>query len=224
MKLLTALSVVALAAGIAMAAPAERPALTGKYVEARSCDVYTGPCFANGEVGLTGGEAILTWAVDKGTYQDVKLDGLNVIAVVKASNTLGNPYQSVLPAKAMIIVDGRADARQRDALVCLAKSLGGELVADVVEIKSAAITASIGDCKESGCARVEAEGLVTISTRCLNEGDHKCGNETTFYPPLTAIDQAQPAFTIVSSFSGLGLGMVWENVDRRSAFLGTFSL
>jgi hypothetical protein len=224
MKKLAALSILTLIAGVAFGAPAEGPAIFGKYVEARSCDVYTGPCFANGEVGLTGGEAILTWAVDRGTYQDVALDGLNVIAVVKASNTLGNPYQSVLPARAMIIVDERADARQHDALVCLAKQLGGELVADVVEVKSAAIRSSIGNCEESGCARVEADGLVTIATRCLNEGDHKCGNETTFYPPLTAIDHAQPAFTIVSSFSGLGLGMVWENVDRRSAFLGTFSL
>ena len=34
-------------------------AIKGDYIEARSADVYTGPCFANGEVGLVGNEAIL---------------------------------------------------------------------------------------------------------------------------------------------------------------------
>ena len=63
--------------------------ITGDYVEIRSCDVYTGPCFANGEMGLTGEEAILTWSVDQGSWEGVALDGLNVIAVVRASATLG---------------------------------------------------------------------------------------------------------------------------------------
>ncbi|MBI5757839.1 MAG: hypothetical protein HZA46_04910, partial [Planctomycetales bacterium] len=38
--------------------------ITGEYIEARTCDVYTGPCFANGEVGTTGNEAVLAWKVD----------------------------------------------------------------------------------------------------------------------------------------------------------------
>jgi translocation and assembly module TamB len=33
---------------------AAAPQITGEYLEARSCDVFTGPCFANSEVGLTG--------------------------------------------------------------------------------------------------------------------------------------------------------------------------
>ena len=32
------------------------PAISGDYLEVRSCDVYTGPCFANSEMGLTGKE------------------------------------------------------------------------------------------------------------------------------------------------------------------------
>ncbi len=28
--------------------------IQGNYVEVRSCDVYTGSCFANAEMGLTG--------------------------------------------------------------------------------------------------------------------------------------------------------------------------
>jgi len=43
-----------------------RAAIQGDYVEVRSADVYTGPCFANAEVGLTGDQAILAWHVKRG--------------------------------------------------------------------------------------------------------------------------------------------------------------
>ncbi|HRI87432.1 MAG TPA: DUF1326 domain-containing protein [Candidatus Hydrogenedentes bacterium] len=197
--------------------------ISGRYVETRSCDVFTGPCFANGEVGVTGGEAILTWAVDSGEWNGVALDGLNVIAVVAASHTLGDPYRTALPAKSIMIVDQDASEAQRAALVDMAKNLGGELVREVVDVKSAAITANIGNCTETGCAKVEAEGLVEIATRCLHDSDHKCaGNETTYYEPLTEVTSPMAAFTTVSRYSGDGLGITWTNVDRRSAFLGAF--
>src|SRR5262245_29071144 len=61
---------------------------TGSYVEIRSCDVYTGPCFSNGEMNLCGKEAIMSWSIREGAVDGVKLDGLNVIAVVQAKNTL----------------------------------------------------------------------------------------------------------------------------------------
>ena len=50
-------------------AQAAQPAghVTGEYIESRTADVYTGPCFANSEVNLTGKEAVLAWHVDKGT-------------------------------------------------------------------------------------------------------------------------------------------------------------
>jgi hypothetical protein len=197
--------------------------IQGKYVETRSCDVFTAACFANGEVGITGTEAILTWSIDQGAWNGVELDGLNVIAVVRANNTLGNPYQTALPAKCVLIVDSDASEAQRESLADLAGSLGGELTADVVEVKFAPITASIGECKASGCARVEAEGLVEIATRCLGGDDHICGNESTFYPPLTKVDDAMPAYTDVASYKGDGLGITFRNLDRRSAFLATFS-
>ena len=63
--------------------------LRGKYVEARTCQVYTGPCFANGEVGSTGKDAIMTWEIERGEVGGVPLSGLGVAVVVKSSHTLG---------------------------------------------------------------------------------------------------------------------------------------
>src|ERR1700746_1529134 len=79
--------------------------IQGDYVETRSADVYTGQCFANGEVNLVGNEAILGWRVDKGEWNGVSLDGLAVVAVVRAKATLGDPYADPYPAKAVLVVD-----------------------------------------------------------------------------------------------------------------------
>ena len=48
-----------------------RAAVTGDYLEARSADIYTGPCFAMSEVNLTGREAILAWKVNQGEWKGV---------------------------------------------------------------------------------------------------------------------------------------------------------
>lgn len=204
-------------------AAANSPAITGSYVEARTCDVYTGPCFANAEMGLTGKEAILAWVVDEGAWKGVELDGLTVLAAVRADGTLDDLRRGVEKMQAVVIVDEKADDVQRGALVDMAKSLGGELVSDVVDVKSAPIEAEVGTCSKSGCADVKAEGLVEINTRCLGGGDHVCGNEETYYPPLTDVEHATPAFTEVAKYEGDGLGLKWQDVGSRSAFLGTFA-
>ena len=72
--------------------------IRGDYLETRSADVYTGQCFANGEVNLVGNEAILAWHVRNGGWDGVSLEGLTVAAAVKANGTLGDPYESPYPA------------------------------------------------------------------------------------------------------------------------------
>src|SRR4029450_5430985 len=83
--------------------------MRGDYVEARTADVFTGPCFANSEVDLVGNLAVFGWRVNKGVFQGVNLDGLGVIGVVKASNTLGNIHADAYPVKSVLIVDERAN-------------------------------------------------------------------------------------------------------------------
>src|SRR6266571_2040738 len=115
---------------VLVAAPAGAAELTGKYVEARTCDVYPAPCFANAEMNLTGKHAVMGWRVDQGTVDGVKLDGLSVVAVVAASDTLG--LKQTGPAKSLIIVDAKATSAQRDALVQLARREGGDLTKNVI--------------------------------------------------------------------------------------------
>src|SRR5436853_615445 len=91
--------------------------ITGDYIESRSADVYVAQCFANGEVGLVGDQALLAWHVRDGSWNGQKLDGLTVIAAVKANATLGDPYADPYPAKSVMLVDEQATPAQREALV-----------------------------------------------------------------------------------------------------------
>ena len=63
--------------------------ISGEYLEARSCDVYTGPCFANAEMGLAGKDALMAWKVDEGSWKGVSLDGLKVALVLKCPGNVG---------------------------------------------------------------------------------------------------------------------------------------
>jgi hypothetical protein len=224
MKTGSFLTLAILTCGISSGAAAKDvTSISGSYLEVRSCDVYTGPCFANAEMGLTGKEGILVWSVREGSWQGTALDGLNVIAVVRADGTLGDVHYQPRAGKAVLIVDDRASAQQQQALVSFARAMAGGLIHDVVAVKALPIAAELGTCAKSGCAKVKAGDLVEVATRCLGGKDHICGNEETFYPPLTSVTDALPAYTELAAFHGQGLGLTWDSTCQRSAFLGSFS-
>src|SRR5437764_9781256 len=102
--------------------------IRGDYIETRSADVYTGQCFANGEVNLVGNEAIMAWHVQSGSWNGVSLDGLTVAAAIRASATLGDPYADPDPIQSVLIVDDQASVQQRDALVAFAHHMSGSLL------------------------------------------------------------------------------------------------
>jgi len=162
------------------------------------------------------------WTVTDGSWNGTPLNGLSVIAVVRADGTLGDVKFQPRNAKSVLIVDAKADAKQREALCSMARTLAGGLLKQVAEVKTASIESSVGTCTKGGCASVKAGNLVQITTRCLGGKDHVCGNEETYYPPMTDVD-ATPAFTEIASFKGDGLNLKWENTGTRSAFVGGFS-
>jgi len=214
----------ALFALLALAPCAGAAQISGDYVETRSADVWTGPCFANAEVGLVGKEAILAWRVNQGSWNGVDLNGLSVVAVVRANATLGDPFASPYPAKALMIVDEKATPEQRTALVGFARQTAGELLSNVVGTEVSAIHLDIQ--RENGHpsqARLDA-GVVGVETRSLAERDRHCGNEETYYPPLTPTSHAMPVVATLDRFNGTDLGVSWTSHERRSAFVGSFSL
>jgi hypothetical protein len=222
MKMKVTLTVVALAAASVLVARQSGSPISGNYLEVRSCDVYTGACIANSEMNLGGREGMLVWSIQQGDWNGTSLAGLSVVAVVLTENTLGDVrYQDHL-GKAVLIVDGQATAGQQDALVNFARARAGKLIKEVVDVKSAPIAVTLGQCSSGSCVKVKAGELVEISTRCLGGKDHLCGNEENYYPPLTDVKDAFTAYTELAAFKGTGLNTTWELTGKRSAYLGTF--
>lgn len=216
-------AVLAASATLSFAAGLPAHSITGNYIEARTADVYTGPCFANGEAEINGKEAVFGWKINQGKWQGVELEGLSVVGVIRSAHTLGNVYEPVNPAVAVMIVDSRANAEQRLALQSFAKKMAGDLLNNVVRVSYEPIELTVEDGNiHGGAARLTAGSLAAIRTRAMKATDHVCGNEEIFYPPLTALEHAMPAYALENEYQGGGLGETWKNGPRRSGFLGTF--
>jgi hypothetical protein len=222
MRKLTLIFSICFAALLVSSASAQQ--IYGDYIESRNADVYTGHCFAMSEINLMGDQAIVGWRVSKGEWNGVKLDGLSVVGVAKASGTLGNPYENPFPAKAVLIFDEKATPEQRDALQAFAKEMGGDLLKNVVRTETAPISLSVeyhGEHPSGG--KMKAGELASIVTRSINSNDRICGHEQTYYQPLTPTGHTMPTVASLDQFTGKGLGVNWTLREKRSAFVGQFA-
>ncbi|MBI3410937.1 MAG: DUF1326 domain-containing protein [Planctomycetes bacterium] len=196
--------------------------IRGQYVEARTCDVWTGPCFANADFNIGGKNGVMGWKIDKGSMDNVRLDGLGVVAVVAAGNTLGLEQSG--PARAILIVDCRATSLQREALVKFAKEQGGKLLGNILAVQDAKVELTNCQCDGEACYELVA-GAARVKTRCIDhKADQACGNETAFYPPLARGVSARVAGVVEHSFRGQGLEENWGDFERRGAYVGSFQV
>jgi hypothetical protein len=212
------------AAMAACATPALSAEISGDYLETRTCDIFTGPCFANSEVGLTGQQAILAWSIDEGSHNGVDLAGLKVVLAVSASDTLGYGGGLVInpdPIKSVVLVDERATSEQQAALVDFVRLRADKVAGDVVRVDTLPIEMSLNHVRKT--ATLSAGDEVSIVTRAVGKADCCCTNEIVFYPPLTEVDNSAPAFALDGKFNGRGLGVRWSHPKSRSAFLATFA-
>jgi hypothetical protein len=196
------------------------PIITGDYVEARTAEVFTGPCILGSEGEVSGKEAIMAWRVSRGSMNGVSLDGLSVVAVVAADRHLsfheyGAPKPTVV--KSIVMTDNRATPTQQKALVSLAQSLAPGVVNDVVATKSVPITFR----KDHDSVQVSA-GPATVDVTTTFEHPNTCG-ALKWFDPLSRTDGFKLGLTRSQEWSGTGLGAQWKQIDKKSSFAGTFS-
>jgi hypothetical protein len=216
------LAIIVLIVIVCVSALVSAQQIRGDYLETRSADIYTGACFANGEVNLVGHEAILAWRIRSGSWNGVGLQGLTVAAAVRANGTLGDPYENPLPAKAVLLVDDQASAPQRAALTSFAQHMGGDLLKTVEQVIPSQMELVV-NAERHGATRFRAGQFATVQTRSIGESDHLCGNEVTYYPPLTELKHSMPAVALTDRYTGPGLGVSWNLHGKRSAFVGAFA-
>lgn len=218
LRQMVALTVLGSLTGVASAAN-----ITGEYLEARTCNVYTGPCFANAEMSLAGKEAVMAWKVDKGEWNNVKLDGLAAAVVVKAQGTLGTDGVFPMDAgkiKAVVLIDEKANEAQQAALLAFVKETAKDYTKDILAVKNVSI--ELKNDHVDHVSHFKAGELAEISTRKLKSTDCVCTNETVFYQPLTKVENTSPAYSTRLAYQGNDLGTKFINRGIRSAFMATF--
>jgi hypothetical protein len=197
------------------------PIVTGDYVEARTSEVFTGPCIMGSEGEVSGKEAILAWRVSRGAMNGVTLDGLSVVAVVAADRHL-SMHEFGAPApksiKSVVMIDSRATAAQQRALLSLARSLAPAVMTDVVATKTVPITFR----KDKEGVAVSA-GAAKLDIATEFEHPATCG-AARWFGTLSRTDGSKPGLTRSQEWSGAEFGSQWTQYDRKSSFFGTFSL
>lgn len=197
--------------------------IRGTYVEARTCQVYTGPCFANGEVGLSGKNAVMSWRIVSGKQNEVDLQGLSVAVIVKASHTLGfRGFEDARTKKCVILIDEKADAEQSKALREFALTQTGIAADNVVQVQKTSIEMVFD--KANLTARLEVGQVIKLKARKARPGDCICSNESAYYPPLVKLTGAVPGVTMEGDVTARRLGTRWSIPDSRTAYLGLFEL
>jgi hypothetical protein len=208
---------------VALAVPAvAADSVSGTYLESRTCQVYTGPCFANAETALAGRDAMMAWNIESGTRNNVDLSGLSVVMVVSGNDTLA--YQGVADPqelKSAIIVDAKATSEQRDALVSFVKEHTGRAGREVVRVDSAPITMSLDSAELRGV--LKAGDVVKLTTRRARPGDCICSNEVAYYPPLAKVNRFAPGVAVEAEYKGTSLGVTWSAPESRSVYMGEFT-
>lgn len=193
----------------------------GKYVEARTCQIYTGPCFANGEVGSTGKDAIMTWRIDSGELDGVPLSGLGVAVVLKTSHTLGfNGLKDPQKTEALLLIDDSANQAQFAALRSFLVSQTNLREEQIVSTQRSSFKMQF-DLAEL-TATVDVGEFAHVQARKARPGDCICSNEAAYYPPLVSLQGSVPGVTIDGSVKARCLGRRWSIPDTRTAYLGTF--
>jgi hypothetical protein len=210
----------ALALAVVSLAADDTTRITGEYVEARTAEVFAGGCIMNSEAETMGRQAIMAWRIASGAFDGVALDGLTVAAAVAGDRNLGMREmggEEPTAVKAIITVDPRASARQREALVKFVRELSGGLITHVIRVDVAPVRfATTADHVE-----VSVPESLTLSVNKEMKHDPSCG-AMQWFKPFTKLADSAMGVAETHEFSGQGLGTKWSAPNKRSAFFGNF--
>lgn len=190
-------------------------AVTGDYLEARSCNIFVGGCHYGSEFVTTGREAVMAWHIVNGSRGSVDLAGLSAAAVVSADLNLA---ESQAKRSAILYVDAKASAAQRDALVALLQEKLGPSFGKLVAVRTAPIQFVKSDTDYR--LKVGDEARLTVAKSV----DRTCCTQPmeVWYKPLSPTANPTVGFTNLAEFKGNGLP-TWSRASQNSAFYGSFA-
>ncbi len=193
--------------------------LEGDYFENCNCDIIC-PCEVSPGGPLTASptqghcDLALAFHIERGTYGDVPLNGLNVVAVVYASGPMGQGGM-----KLGMYTDQRANAGQQEALQAIFSGGAGgpmaafaPLIGEVLGIKSVPITFTIdGKRRRVEIPNVMNMGILAIPSMKPDGSEIWLGFGHPFNP-----DQLAVAVGEAGSFNDYG--MHWDNSGKNGHY------
>jgi hypothetical protein len=121
--------------------------------------------------------------------------------------------------RAIIIVDPRATATQREALVTLVRELSRGLITHVVRVDVAPV--KFATSQKYVEVSVPDNGILLTVNKQMQH-DPACG-AMQWFTPFTRLTDAALGVAEEHSFDGHGLNSKWSAPNKRSAFFGTFA-
>jgi hypothetical protein len=217
MRFSTIASAAVLALGLAGRPAGATPGITGDYIETRSCNIYAGPCHAEGEATTAGRQAVLAWSVRQGVYDGVNLDGVKAVALVAADRNVG---LAGAEKQAVLYLDRSASAAQQAAMEKMLREKAGASLGKVLAVKTAAIAFD----QQGELYQVSAPGVTTLKVK-KQPGQLCCIQKyEVWYQPFVALKDGKIGYSVLSEYKDDTLKTTWSGSDQNNAYFGEFSL
>jgi hypothetical protein len=189
--------------------------ISGQYVETCSCD-FVCPCIL-GQMAVRPSKGSCTFAmamqVERGSFGDVPLNGLTFIVLGMTPEEMGKGNWSV-----GLVIDDRATAAQRDAIIAIASGAAGGPMA--------ALTGLIGRFlgAEQASIRIEQDGrkfTVTAGKLVDMAGEGAMGIDPNATEPMYLENTGHPvssrlAVAHASKSHVHALGLTWEDASGKN--------
>ena len=217
MKSISVLTTLALILMAGFAFATETPTVQGEYIEARSASVYVGACHFGAEYVEGGKEATLVWNIQHGSWNNVSLEGLTVVAVISAKSNLDIDTTT---RKSVLYLDPSTTADQRAAISDLFTTKQTDVLGEIVATQTAVIEFTKKDTKYD----------VTVgNVLALSANRYPCVNCTQphqiWYKPLTAIQNAIVGKSETYRYKDSHLPVMWQQSGTaNNVFVGSFSM
>ena len=211
---LTTLALV-LVAGFAFAT--ETSTVQGEYIEARSASVYVGACHFGAEYVEGGREATVVWNIQSGSWNDVSLKDLTVVAVISAKNNLAIDTET---RRSVLYMDPSTTPEQRAAISDMLTTKQADILGEVVATQ----TASVKFTKEGTKYDVKVGEVLALSAN-----RYPCAGCTQphqiWYKPLTTIQNTIVGKSEVYRYKDTHLPVTWQQSGaENNIFVGSFSI
>jgi hypothetical protein len=202
-----------------MTATQTRWRIEGDYFENCNCDVVC-PCLFSPGPPMTAQptagacEVPLAFHIERGSYGDVSLDGLNAVVALRTPGVMGAGNASVA-----LYLDERADERQREALQAIFSGAAGgppaalaPIITTVLGVKSVPIRWH----KDGKRRAVEIPGVANLAVRAVPSMNPDGEIWVQNAHPLAMEQLAMAVGDAGSTFADYG--MRWDNAGKNAHY------